>query len=213
MNPQQALITDKAIQLFGQYGVKTITMDDVASACGMSKKTIYNLFENKDDLIQTVIAQLTTNYTQSYNAIRKSSSTAPEEVLASIEVIETAFRQINHRLVSEVYKYHFTTWKKIDMFRDSVVLDFIKSNLQRGQEQGYYHNCFDNKIIAQMRLRELNSLHGSYEDISDRFRLHEVLTQVSFHYLAGIVTPKGAQILKKQYKIIYPSQSDSTIIK
>jgi len=211
MNHQQELITDKSIQLFGQYGVKSVTMNDVAIACGMSKKTIYLFFENKDQLIQTVIAQLTTNYTQSYNDIRNTCPTALEEVLASIDIMDTAFRQINHRLVSEIQKYYYNIWKKIDMFRDNVVLDFIKSNLKRGQEQGYFHQCFDNEIIAAMRLRELNALHSSYEGSSQHFRLHEILTQVSMHYLAGICTPKGMQLLKKKYKTIYPSKAEAQL--
>ena len=200
MNQQQELVTDKAIQLFGQYGIRTITMDDVALACGMSKKTIYSLFENKDELIQIVIAHLTNCYTLSYNDIRSKKLTAPEEVLASLPIIELAFRQISYRLVTEVHKYHYNTWKKIEGFVNSVVLDFIKSNLRRGQEEGYYHSCFNNDIIAAMRLRELNALHGSYEDNKDKFHLHQVLCQVTIHYLAGIVNARGIRLLKRKMK-------------
>lgn len=213
MNAQQELIIEKAIQLFGKYGVKVITMDDLARHCGMSKKTIYQLFESKDDVIQTVIAHLTISYTQSYNGIRKQYISAIDEVLASIEIVEKAFKQINPRFLNEISKYHYHAWQKINSFRETVILDFIKSNLRNGQEQGCYHKCFDSEIIASMRLRELNSLHGSYEDVSERYRLQLVLTQVAFHYLAGIVTPEGAQFLKEKYLTIYPSDTESTIIK
>lgn len=196
MNPQQEGVITRAVELFGRYGVKLVTMDDVAAACGLSKKTIYQLFQNKDDLIQTAVAKLALDYTQAYQAIRNKQRSVLEEVLDSVGIIEKAFCQLSPRMLAGLHKYHYNSWLKIMALREGVLLDFIKSNLRRGQDEGCYHRRFDNDIIAAMRLRELVALYESLPEPIDPAALHHTLTQIARHYLAGLVTPEAAALLE-----------------
>lgn len=172
-------------------------MADLATSCGMSKKTVYKLFESKDDVIQTVVAQLTSSYTAAYALIRQKQHSAPEEVLDAIDILEKAFSEVNRRFLEELQKFHYCVWQKITSFREEVLLDFIKSNILRGQAQGHYHSRFDNDIIAGMRLRELIALHESLATAADYQQLHKTLIQVSLHYLAGLVTPAGLKRVER----------------
>ena len=97
-------------------------------------------------------------------------------------------------MLNDLQKYYYESWLKIDAFKQKLWKEIIVDNLQRGRNEGLYSTEFDKGIIAQMRLQQLASIHQSAMQF---LTLHEALYQVTIHYLKGIATPKGLDLIEK----------------
>lgn len=193
----QESIVKRALELYFSYGIRIITMDDVANACGISKKTLYAHFENKQMLVDVAITSLIDEMTRQYTELGNGAGNAIDEVMSMAQATEKIFRQMSFRMLEELQKYYNDTWKKIGGFYDEAAKQFVLRNLERGQQEALYHTHFDNGIIADMRMQLLQCIHRETSNIAN---LHGFLQQVSLHYVAGLCTGKGTKYLNKFYK-------------
>jgi hypothetical protein len=131
-----------------------------------------------------------------------------EEVFLSLPLTLNIFQEIKYKLLDELEKYHFEIWRKVEAFRQQVILDFIRANLQRGLEEGLFRNDIDLDVIASMRLQQLIHLHSiSATEHSD---IRYLLQQQTNHYLSGIATGKGHEEIER---LSFIHQVDQTIFK
>ncbi len=187
-------IESKTLELYGKYGIKSITMDDIARTCGISKKTLYENYANKKELVEGVITKLTNNLKSKYLFCVAPANDAVAEVLYSLKALEQFYRKVNYIMLEDLEKYYYDTWKNFLHFREEVGLNLLVDNIERGIKEGVYHNKLDTMIIARMRLTQLNDIHekAHYDD-----NLRETLRQVSLHYIIGLATEKGRSSLEK----------------
>ena len=205
MKQQQDRIIETAVALFGSYGVKTVTMDDIADTCGISAKTLHRFFENKYELLQVIIADIHVRLSQDLHTLQHSAN-AVEEVLLSLPLTLKIFRDINYRMLIDIEKYHYEIWRKVDTFRQQVILDFIRVNLQRGLGEGLFREEIDVDVIASMRLHQLIQLHSM--SAANPSNMEHVLQEISLHYLSGIATEKGRGEI---YSLISLQHTDHSI--
>jgi len=193
-------IEQKALELYGKYGVKAITMDDIARSCGISKKTLYENFANKRELVDDVVTKFTVRYRENYPTANIVAEDAIAEVILSIAELESMYRCMNYIMFEDLEKYYFDTWDVIAKFRNDIGITLIKKNIERGIKESLYHDRFEIDIIANMRLRQLIDIHREAHMRAD---LKTTLYQVTYHYIAGLATAKGNKLLTKyieQYK-------------
>lgn len=187
-------IETKALELYGRYGIKTITMDDISRTCGISKKTLYENYANKNELVDGVMSKLIGNLESKYLFSVAQANDAIAEVLHSLNSIEHFFRKVNYIMLEDLEKYFYEIWKTYLEFRDQAGLRLLINNIDRGIKEGVYHDKFNTEIIAKMRLRQLNDIH---QDAYYNNNLAETLSQVSRHYISGLATTKGGKLLEK----------------
>lgn len=190
---QQEIIITKAIELYSRYGIKLMTMEDIATACGISKKTLYGNFENKYALIEVVVAQMTAELMTGYGQLSRSSDNAIAEVVYSLQHLEKLFRSMNYRMLDDIEKYYHEIWRKVDSFKHEAGVDFIENNINRGRAEGLYKDTFHVGIISTMRLHQLEMIHKH----TAAQALQQTLHQITTHYITGIATNKGLEELKK----------------
>jgi len=189
----QETILKTALNQFCQFGVKQMTMDDLAHACGISKRTLYSHFENKAQVVDAAVEKAVEHIKNDYEKNRIESKNAIEETIKLLNYFEDACSLINVRMLSDLQKYYYNSWIKVDAFKQEMWKGFILSNLKRGREEGLYSDEFDSSIIAQMRLQQLAFIH----QIAQYNRsLHKTLVEITMHYLKGMASSKGLQLLK-----------------
>lgn len=184
--------------LFMRYGIKSITMDDVASELGISKKTLYNLVTSKDDL---VIKVLELHISREKEQCFKLSSMAPnalEEIFIILESNSKEISQMRTNIVNDLQKYHREAWELIRKFHYDFVFDVIKENLLRGRSEGLYRDDFNVEIVAKLHLASVfNQFDPELFPDGATSRVI-VFNEYMMHYLHGIVSPKGLDYLKKK---------------
>lgn len=187
-------ILETALRSFRTYGIKSVTMFDIARECGISKKTVYEHFTDKEALVQEGIETLLEGLTQQMNSCRENTENAIEEIMQSTQNIVTLSRTINPVMMYEVQKYHPQTGMKVEQFKRDCVLQNIKGNLERGIKEGWYHSHFSMDIIARMRQLQLESAFDTVQYPPEQFNIQEVLQQVTANFIMGIATPEGHRL-------------------
>ena len=188
-------ILNHAQQVFMKYGVRNITMDDLARELGISKKTIYQYYSNKADLVFEV-ARAHFRQEEAQCAIVSDSAVdaLDEMVKVAMWSFET-FRSMSPNLIYEVQKYYPKAWALFQEFRDHFVLREVRKNLKRGIAEGLYRENLHVEIIARMRISQIDmSVRQEYFPANE-FPQLEVQLQMFDMFMRGIVTEKGRKLL------------------
>src|SRR5512133_1482862 len=145
----------KANELFNRYGIRSVSMDDIAAQLGMSKKTLYQYYTDKDDLVNAVFdIVLATNRSQCTDCIRKGEN-AIHEVFLSFDMVEEMLKNMNPSLLFDMQKYHPSACKKFEDFRNGFLYKVIKANLERGIREELYREDIDTDILSRYRLHSV----------------------------------------------------------
>ncbi|HNS12638.1 MAG TPA: TetR/AcrR family transcriptional regulator, partial [Bacteroidia bacterium] len=131
-------ILNTARELFFRNGIKSITMDDIAAAQGISKKTIYQYYKDKNELVDALTRDQTKCHHQDMCMIRSESENAIHELLDSMKYMRQIFSQINPSMFYDMKKYHPSAWKIFRSFKEEELAGFIEENLSKGMKQGLY---------------------------------------------------------------------------
>lgn len=194
-------ILDTALRLFRTFGIKSITMQDIARDCGISKKTVYEYFADKQQLIEEVTIFMISAHGTNMEVCSVNGKDAIDELVSSLRFTEIFAKSINPVLLHELEKYHPSAWKTIADFKKNYVTKVIKDNLERGIKEGLFRSNINIHIMSHMRLKQLDAAFSSIEYPATEFDLHEVMYQVTEHYIRGIATPEGNR-LTDQYLAI-----------
>lgn len=189
-------ILDTALRLFRTFGIKSITMQDIARDCGISKKTVYEYFADKQELVEEVTRFMISAHGNNLEVCSTNGKDAIDELVSSLRFTETFAKGINPVLLHELEKYHPTAWKTITDFKSEYVIKAISDNLDRGIREGLYRSDISIHIMSHMRLMQLDSAFSPVDYPATEFDLHEVMCQVTEHYIRGIATPEGARRLE-----------------
>lgn len=190
----QDIIIERTAGLFEKYGIKVQTMDDVAYTCGISKKTLYTHFANKHELVDAVISSRLEQIEHYYERNQASARDAISETMGLLRYFEEICRKMNARMLEELQRYYHEVWLKTEVFKNELMKQFIRNNVLRGRYEELYHDAFDIAIIAKMRLWQMTII---YEHALQEDRLHEIIYQTTLHYLTGIATLQGLQLIKE----------------
>ena len=200
-NQTRQRILEATQELFFRHGIKSITMDDVAAHLGMSKKTIYTSFTDKNDLV-TGLAEMELECQRTdLDVIHKKSENAIDEILKIMNMMSRSFSKMNPSLFYDLQKFHPAAWKKFREFKEKKLRGFIEENLKRGIKQNLYRKDLNIKILARLRMAEVEIAFDPSTFQPDQFNVREVQLELIDHFLHGITTLKGHKLINK-YKHI-----------
>lgn len=193
-------IKQKADDLFRRYGVKSVTMDEIATQLGVSKKTIYQCFSDKNELVDAVIADIL-EYNREYcTASRVEAQNAIHEVFLAMESMESMFANMNPVILFDIERNHPATFKEFTKFKYDFLFDIIKKNIERGKEEELYRREMNTEIIAKIRLECIILPFSEKLFPQNQFPLSFLHQQLIELFLFGMVTPKGYKLITKYQK-------------
>lgn len=187
--------------LFRSYGIRSVTMDDVAKEAGMSKKTIYIHFEDKNELVAQLMDFVLQNQRLEIEKHMDLAKNAVEEILQMINCMQRMGANFNPILFYDLQKYHPKVWLQFKAFKDEYVFPKVKANLLKGIAEGLYRKELQIDIIAQMRIEQVGIALSPVFFPPEKYKAWEVMHQLTDHYIHGIVTLKGHKLINKFYQI------------
>ena len=190
-----------AEELFFKYGIKNITMDEIARHLGMSKKTLYQFFRDKDEMVHSLMMQKIEDDKSMCIKTYDTAENVVEEVFDMMKNLREMLGNINPIIFHELNKYYPNTWKLFDDFKNSFLLESIENSLRKGQEQDLVRKDIDIKILSRMRLENFEMAFFGRAFPTDKFNFLEVQLAMTEHFLYGICTLKGHKLINK-YKNI-----------
>ncbi len=194
----QERILETALRLFRTYGIKSVTMFDIARECGISKKTVYEHFEDKEALVKEGISSLLNGLQQQLEQCRDGAPNAIAEMMQTTHQMEVLARTMNPLMMHEVRKYHPEISQAVEDFKRERVFKGIRGNLERGVKEGLYQPNLKMDILARLRQLQLESAFDPEQYPAAQFDLHEVMQQVAANYILGIATAAGREVMEQE---------------
>ncbi len=193
-------ILQKAHELFNRYGIRSVSMDDIAAQLGMSKKTLYQSYTDKGELVDAIFSSVLEENKQKCIVCRESGKNAIDEILQSFEMVKDMFATMHPSVLFDMQKYHPGTFKKFENFRNGFLLKIIKENLENGIEEGLYREDIDTDIISRYRLHSIMLSFDSNVFPTNKTDLIYIEEQLLQHFLHGVATVKGIKLIAKYNK-------------
>ncbi len=200
MELRERILTE-ADELFCKFGVKRITMDDVAKQLGMSKKTIYQHFKDKNELVYVLMQTKLDIQMESMDAQAVLAANAVQEVFLVVTHLQEMLSKMNPMLFYDLQKYHPEVWTLFKNFRYSYMKECLLKNLKWGVEEGLFRDNLHFEIIATMRIEQCDMVFNQIVFPPGKFIMSEVMTELTEHYLYGLCTLKGHKLINKYKQI------------
>src|SRR5688500_15087251 len=184
--------------LFFRYGIKSLTMDDVAFELGISKKTLYQMVESKDDLVMKVLNHHISREKSNCLDLAAEAANAIDEIFIVLDKNSQDLSQMKTNVIYDLQKYHREAWMMIRNYHYEFVLRNIRDNILRGRKEGLYRDNFDVDIIAKLHLATAFNLFDEQVFPDGSIPRVILFKECMMHFLYGIVSPKGLNYLKKK---------------
>ncbi len=190
-------ILEGAEKLFFQYGVRSVSMDDVARELSVSKKTLYQYFTNKDELVSEVADMSIAKEMDHFKGISDKAENAINELFLLTACIRHTVNQLNPALIYDLKKYHPLAWEKFQDYKHSFIRGTITDNIRRGKTEGFYRTEINEEVLSVLRVESIQLVFdGSFSKITN-ISFADIQMQLFDHFVHGLLTVKGM----KQYEL------------
>jgi AcrR family transcriptional regulator len=196
----QDRILNKACELMFQTGVKHVTMDDLATQLGISKKTIYQYYKDKDALVSSVVEFELANHALLCNQSTQAADNAVHEIFLLMSVIQEMFNRMNPLALFEIEKYYPLAFDKIKKHKEDIIFSMISANLEKGITEGLYRKDVDITILSKYRLETSLIPFNIHVFHPSKFDLLKVNLQIIEHFVYGVATLEGHKLMDN-YKL------------
>ena len=193
----QDRIRHKADELFRRYGIRSVTMDEIATQLGMSKKTIYQYYTDKDQLVDAVAVDEIQFSQECCTRDAAAAENAIEEIFKVMEFVEVMFRNMNPSMLHDLEKYHPVGYKKFLEHKNKFLYEMVKKNIERGIKEELYRPELDIEIMARYRLESMMLAFNADLFPMSKFNLVKLHQEILEHFLYGLATLKGYKLILK----------------
>lgn len=187
-------IVDVAMREFKTKGVKAVKMDDIANELTISKRTIYEIFENKEVLLLEVVKR-------SREQQRKHMAEYAQKVGGNVMEIILELYNANAEATKDINPLFFEELKKYNKVTEHILVEettdeeYVQDFFQRGIEQGYFLDGLNYIIIS--RIMRLSTRHIIIEEDFANLEKSFIFKNVILVFLRGICTQKGIEAVNK----------------
>lgn len=190
----------KAHDLFNKHGVRSVSMDDMAANLGISKKTLYQYYVDKEELVSAVfIAVIEQNKTRCLED-RKKAENAIHEIFLAFDMMQEMFSKMNPIVISDLEKYHPPVYKIFHDHKYGFLYQVIKTNIEKGIKEELYRAEIDVEVMTRFRIESIFLPFNAEVFPNNRTHLVHIEQQLVDHFLYGVATVKGQKMIQK-YKI------------
>jgi AcrR family transcriptional regulator len=184
-------ILEKGAQLFFRYGVKSVTMDTIAADLGISKKTIYQHFPDKDSMVFEVVQNFIVQDSAKWDELDRLYSNVIEKMFKSFEMTKDLLTQMNPRLLFEIQKYFPNAFLLFTEHGEKCIHKNLIADFRKGAQFGYFRNDVDFELLARLRMAEVDLAFNPDFYPNNKLSLYETQIALMDIFMRGILTEKG----------------------
>jgi AcrR family transcriptional regulator len=198
-------ILSASVELFSQYGFKTITMDDIARRAGISKKTLYQHFANKHEIVNESVLWYKNHMTENCNVTIEGAENALEGMVQMLAFMDNMNKKINPMALLEMQRFYPEAYNTFRAQLATKDVSMIRENIEQGIKEGLYREDINADLMARFRLETSLMILQPNLLVHERSDLLSLTLEIGEHFLYGIMTPKGEK-LYQNYKQKYLKQ-------
>ena len=187
----------KAKALFMQYGIRSVSMDDIANSLGMSKKTLYQYYADKDELVEAVVEQHISSIQGDCIGSREKAKDAIHEIFMTMAMIKDEFNNMNPMMLFDMEKFHPRSFEKFTKYKDQFLAQIIRDNIEWGIKDELYRPDINIDIMVKFRLLSIMIPFNITVFSPGKYNLAEVSDHIISHFVYGLSTIKGHKLIQK----------------
>lgn len=192
-------IRQKADELFMQLGTRNVSMNDIARELGMSKKTIYQYYSDKDELVNAVLDFTLDKMKRECDECYAGAKDAVHELFLTMDLLAEQFRNMNPIILHDLEKNHATAYKKFLNYKLEYLFTVVKENMNRGIREGLFREDLNKDVVSKFRLESMMMPFNTQLFPTSKYNFVEVVQIIMEHYVFGLATTKGHALIL-QYK-------------
>lgn len=190
-------IREKAKELFLRYGIRSVSMDDIANQLGMSKKTIYQYYTDKNELVDAVVEDEVLDMQNDCMKCGENAKDAIEEIFLTVDQLMEQLSSMNPMVLYDMEKFHIRAFQRFMEHKNKFLLQVIRKNLEWGIKDGLYRPDVDVDVLSKFRLESMMIPFNIDLFPPSRYKLSEVTKAIIEHYVFGVASLKGHKLILK----------------
>jgi AcrR family transcriptional regulator len=186
-------ILEGAKKLFMQFGLKSITMDDIARKVGVSKKTIYQFFSDKNSIVLKSVHEHFSDHRKEIENVLDHSKDAIEAIYRISKCMKMQVEAVNPTVLYDLQRYFPKAHKRFLEFKNTFMKERMTKILEDGKASGYFRNEINTEILIIQRIEQVQLAFNNDIFPREKFDIREIHEQLFDHFLHGILTEKGKE--------------------
>ncbi len=190
-------IIEKFIELFRRFGVKNITMDELSSQLGISKKTLYQHFSSKKELLKESARHFTSTRIEKIKETVARASDGVEALFLVMKFILQEVRQVNPALLYEIQKYYPEAHKIFEEHFDAPLREIMEEILRQGKKDGFFRKSINEEIVSHIYIISKQAILEIKYNLLEKFELSDIIREYLYLFVSGVSTEKGLKRIKE----------------
>lgn len=188
----------KILAIFLHYGLKSVTMDDLARELGISKKTLYLHFNDKAHVVGEAVRYMIKGHQRSMEELKaKNGMNAIDDLLKMSIFISMHMQSLHPSVTYDLKKYYPLVWEEVEQFKRKTIFSYVLENINQGIDEGLFSKALKPAIIAEIYMSSIDQLTTGSMQTNSKFELEEVLKSLFCYHVRGIGTASGFSYLEK----------------
>jgi TetR/AcrR family transcriptional regulator, cholesterol catabolism regulator len=183
--------------LFMKYGIRSVSMDDIARHLSVSKKTLYQHFADKDELVTIMSQGHMKREVKEYEEIANASENSIDELNKISLQIKCDMEDMNPSLLFDLQKFHPKAWALWLDHKNDFIKSSIVRNLKQGISEGYFRPEINPEVMGISRLILIEAAFDGNLFPKEKFNLVDLQSQFFDHFVYGLCTDKGRKLYEK----------------
>ncbi|HET8859108.1 TetR/AcrR family transcriptional regulator [Marivirga sp.] len=192
MNTEKNIL-EGAKNLFMQFGLKSITMDDIARKVGVSKKTIYQFFSDKNSIVYRSVNEHFSDHREEIDRVLDQSKDAIEAMYKISKCMKMQVEAVNPTVLYDLQRYFPKAYKRFLEFKNTFMKERMEKILQEGIVSGFFRSEIHTEILIIQRIEQVQLAFNNDIFPRDKFDFKEIHEQLFDHFIHGLLTEKGKQ--------------------
>jgi len=208
-DPKYRAILDKTVELFYEYGIRNLNMDDISRNLGISKKTLYLYVKSKEDLIEKLFYYDEMKWdTEMAKAITNGSNAIEILIQVSLRIFEE-MGKMDPKIKFELKKYYEAIYQQFMVRKQNHIFSQMSRNIERGIREGLYRSDVNVELVAGLYVRNLVDMHNKDYCIIENITFDDVFKVMFENHIRAISTPEGIAYFEKRKAEIEQSKSNT----
>jgi len=166
-------------------------MEDIARRLGISKKTIYQHFSDKQEILQQVISGKITDSETKADCLTVHATNPVEEILMVLDMMRKNSGQVSPNFLIDIQRHYPDAFALYKQHKENYIMRSILENIQKGIDQGLYRSDINPPILARLRAEQIEWAFNNDFFPTNKYDMLEVQRELMHHFVRGILTEKG----------------------
>lgn len=199
MDEKNKAIVEKVSAMYLEYGIRGVTMDDIAHKLSISKKTLYEHFSDKKELVSAVLENARIDWDTRFASIDCSNVSAIDELIHFYEIQVKMIKSNKPAFIYDLKKYYPEIFNRFHSIKQNMILNRFENNIKKGKKEGLYREDINVEIIAKLNLMRFEGITNSEFFSIDDLVSTDLFTEIFKYHIYGIVNEKGRELVDSKF--------------